>query len=234
MERLSRLIFVLFSTTAFLVACNTAPQILEQPQVLGTLEVNMGNDPNLNTAVFSPVHGSTRTLTPKPDSSIAASLNSFVVLDDLSTTPTQRTLTAVYNITNNSGISLTNLSLVAYAKTGNANASALKSINTFGGTPSNTDVYGVKPAQGTNGTALVGEFYADLQIYTPTEAAALTSSALGANLINPGEYALEYGFVARGNATSHNRTIANGATGQVALSMRLPALADPHHDRCPK
>ncbi len=206
-----------------LVACSTSPTAPESPKILGRLEVNFGSDLSRNSARFFPT---ARTLTPKPDSSISASPKSFVVLDDLGTTPTQRTLTAVYNITNNSGSSLTNLSLVAYAKTGNANASALKSINTFGGAPSNTDVNGVKPAQGTNGSDLVSEFHSDLQVYTPTESAALSGSALSANIINAGEYSLEYGFVARANATSHSRTIMNGATGQVALSMRLPASAD--------
>jgi hypothetical protein len=205
-----------------LVACNATPAPLASPKILGTLEVNVGSDPSRNSARFF----AARTLTPKPDSSINATPKSFVVLDDLGVTPTQRTLTAVYNITNNSGASLSNLSLVAYAKTGNVNASALKSINTFGGAPSNSDVNGVKPAQGTNGSGLVSEFFSDLQVYTPAESAALTASALTANVINAGEYSLEYGFVARANATSHSRTIANGATGQVALSMRLPASAD--------
>jgi hypothetical protein len=220
---MSRFFLTLLSSTTVLVACNTTPTPLAAPKILGTLEVNFGSDPSRNSARFFPT---TRTLTPKPDSSISATPKSFVVLDDLGVTPTQRTLTAVYNITNNFGASLSNLTLVAYAKMGNANASALKSINTFGGAPSNSDVNGVKPAQGTNGSDLVSEFHSDLQVYTPAESAALTSSALTANLINAGEYSLEYGFVARANASSHSRTIANGATGQVALSMRLPASAD--------
>lgn len=220
---MSRIFLALFSSTTVLVACNTTPAPLEQPKILGTLEVHFGSDPSRNTARFFPT---TRTLTPKPDSSISATPKSFVVLDDLGVTPTRRTLTAVYNITNNSGASLSNLSLVAYAKTGNANASALKSINTFGGAPSNSDVNGVKPAQGTNGSDLVSEFFSDLQVYTPAESATLTSGALTASIISAGEYALEYGFVARASASSHSRTIANGATGQVALSMRLPASAD--------
>ncbi len=211
------------SSTTLLVACNTTPAPFAAPRFLGTLEVNFGTDLSRNTARFFPT---TRTLTPKPDSSISATPKSFVVLDDLGVSPTQRTLTAVYNITNNSGASLTNLSLVAYAKTGNVNASALKSINTFGGMPSNSDVNSVKPAQGTNGSDLVSEFHSDLQVYTPAESVAFTSSALSASLIGAGEYSLEYGFVARASAVSHNRTIANGATGQVALSMRLPASAD--------
>jgi hypothetical protein len=220
---MSRILLSLLGSTTILVACNTSPTPPGPPEILGTLEVNFGTDLSRNSAQF---FSSTRTLTPKPDSSISATPKSFVVLDDLGTTPTQRTLTAVYNITNNSGASLTNLSLVAYAKTGNANASALKSINTFGGAPSSADVNGVKPAQGTNGSDLVSEFHSDLQVYTPTETAALTASALSTNIINAGEYTLEYGFVVRANATTHSRIIANGATGQVALSMRLPASAD--------
>jgi hypothetical protein len=220
---MSRILLASFSSMTLLVACNTTPAAPAAPKILGTFEVNFGTDLSRNTARFFP---STRILAPKPDSSISATPKSFVVLDDLGTTPTQRTLTAVYNITNNSGASLTNLSLVAYAKTGNVNASALKSINTFGGAPSNSDVNGVKPAQGTNGSDLVSEFHSDLQVYTSTESAALTDSALTASIINAGEYSLEYGFVARATASSHSRTIVNGATGQVALSMRLPASAD--------
>jgi hypothetical protein len=220
---MSRILLALSSATTLMVACNTTPAMPESPKILGTLEVNVGSDPSRNSARFFPT---TRTLTPKPDSSVSVAPKSFVVFDDLGVTPTQRTLTAVYNITNNSGASLTNLSLVAYAKTGNTNASALKSINTFGGAPSNSDVNGVKPAQGTNGSDLVSEFHSDLQVYTPAESAALTSSALTANVINAGEYTLEYGFVVRVSAISHSRTISNGATGQVALSMRLPASAD--------
>jgi hypothetical protein len=220
---MSRLFLAVLSSAALFVACNATPAPLAAPKILGTLEVNFGTDRSLNTARFFPT---TKTLTPKPDSSISATPKSFVVLDDLATTPTQRTLTAVYNITNTSGASLSNLSLVAYAKIGNTNASALKSINTFGGAPSNSDVNGVKPAQGTNGSALVSEFHSDLQVYTPNEIADLTANALSTNIINAGEYALEYGFVVRASGSSHSRIIASGATGQVALSMRLPAAAD--------
>lgn len=208
--------------SALLGACSTTPALVNLPEtgVLGTLEMQFGSqsDPIFQSAK----NLQTRTLTPKPDSSISASFVSFVTLDSGSV----RTLTAVYDITNNTASTFQNLSLVAYAKTGNSNSSALKSINAFSGAPSSTNVYDVKPAQGTDGSVDVSEFNSDLQVYTSTEATNFTTAAQTAGIMTASEYALEYGFVARQSSSSHLRSITAGATARVSLSMKIPVSAD--------
>lgn len=198
------------------VGCNITPAPASN-KILGTLEMKFGSTEN---PVFSSVN--TRTITPKPDSSITAVATSFVTRDQGAV----RTLTATYTLTNNTPSTFQNLSLIAYAKVGNSNSSALKGINAFNGTPSSTNVYGVRPAQGTNGIVAVSEFKSDLQLYTPLESNTFTSDAQTAGLMTGTEYALEYGYVARQNSTTHARSIASGGTGIVSLSVQIPVSAD--------
>jgi subtilisin-like proprotein convertase family protein len=208
--------------SAVLAACSLTPSNTQPPSgVLGTLELQFGssNDPIFQAAQrIRPA-----ALTPFPDSSISANFVSFVTRDN----GTVRTLTAVYDITNTSTTTtFQNLSLVAYVKDGNSNSSALKNINTFAGTPSSTDVYGVTPAHGTNGSVAVSEFNSDLQVYTQSESTNFTSDAQTSGAMTASEYALEYGFVVRQSGSSHLRSIAPGATGRVSLSMKIPVSTD--------
>ncbi len=204
---------------ALILACQQQPILPASQSLLGTLEMQFGSNDN---PIFNASKLGTSALTPKPDSSIVATFESFVTRDE----GTVRTLTAVYQIKNNTASTFNNLSLVAYAKTGNSNSSALKSINAFGGAPSSTDVKNVFPAQGTDGAVAVSQFHSDLQVYTTSEADTLTDTARVANLITTSEYALEYGFVVRYNGSTHLRTLEAGETGRVALSMSIPASAD--------
>ncbi len=202
-------------SSVLLASCNLAPTpVLNTTNILGTLELPFGGN---DQPRFKP----RASLTPMPDSSISAISTGFVTRDVGSV----RTLTATFTIFNH-GFSFSNLSLIAYAKTGNASKSALKNINAFNGAPSSTNVYSVVPAHGTDGNVDVAEFKSDLQIYTPDEANNFTNVARSTGIMNSGEEALEYGFVARQNASSHLRSIANFTTAQVSISMKIPVSAD--------
>ncbi len=208
-------VFLLMLSSLLLASCNLSPApVANTTNILGTLELPFGGN---DQPRFKP----RASLTPMSDSSISIFPSSFVTRDVGSV----RTLTATFTIFNH-GFSFSNLSLIAYSKTGNASKSALKNISAFNGAPSSTDVYGVVPAQGTDGNVDVAEFKSDLQIYTPNEANNFTYAARSAGIMNSGEEALEYGFVARQNASSHLRSIANGATAQVSISMKIPVSAD--------
>ncbi len=213
--------FLLIPTLAILtLSCGqTSQPNIAQPKVLGTLEIQMGSREN---PVFAASRLKNSALTPKSDSDIQVTFNSFVSLD----AGGLRTLTAVYNIKNNTASTVNNLSLIAYAKSGNSNSSALKSINAFSGAPSSTNIKNVFPAQGTNGSVAVAEFFSDLQAYSTAEADTFTSDARTAGLMTNTENALEYGFVVRQSGSSHLRSLAAGATGRVALSMKIPVSAD--------
>ncbi len=212
--------FFLIPTLAVLIlACQQQAVQPVSQKVLGTLEMQFGSTDN---PIFSNSKLSTRAFTPKPDANIEATFDSFVTRDE----GTVRTLTAVYLIKNKTLGTVNNLSLVAYAKSGNSNSSALKSINAFGGTPSSTNVKNVFPAQGTNGSVAVSEFNSDLQVYTTSEANVFTTDSRAASLMGNAEYALEYGFVVRQSGSTHLRSLAAGATGRVSLSMKIPVSAD--------
>jgi hypothetical protein len=209
------------------VACGQVQPV--SPKILGLLEVSFADAKA--KAVFMPSRLRPQGLTVNSGALLDFNVADFISFDQV--VPAERTLTQIIQITNNSATAFQNLSFVAYAKTGNNASSALKEMSTFGGTPSDSDVYGILPAHGTDGTALLAPFRSDLQLYTTDEAIGLTADARAANVIGALEFALEYGFVARHNGSSHARGIgASGCSGidcnkgQVALSMRLPASAD--------
>lgn len=109
----------------------------------------------------------------------------------------------------------------------NIGGTAIKNINTFGGTASATDAQSIKPAHGTNGSSVVDPLLADMTVLTPAEANQLTLDARAASIIGAADTALEYGYVARAAPNGHVRTLNSGAgTGRVTIAVRLPTSAD--------
>jgi hypothetical protein len=129
-----------------------------------------------------------------------------------------------------------NLTLVAYTKDGNEQSSAFKAFQSFGGAPTSSNVYSIRPAHGmtSTGTA-VDPNKADLQVLTSAEASTLTTAARagGTPIITATEYALEYGYVARrctancSTTPTWARNFAAGNTGQVTVAVRVPQTGDP-------
>jgi hypothetical protein len=130
-----------------------------------------------------------------------------------------------------------NLTLVAYVKDGNAASSAFKAFQSFGGTPSSSQVYSIRPAHGIklNGTTPeVDANKADLQVLTTAEANSITTAARGGGtpIITGTEYALEYGYVARrctancGTTPTWTRAFTATQTGQVTVAVRVPQAGD--------
>ncbi len=211
-------IVLLAFASLFAVGCTLTPAPASNTKILGTLDLKFGSQEN---PIFSSVKNNTRSLgyPSFTDSDFTAVASSFVTRDE----GTVRTLTATYTLTNNTLDPFQNLSLVAYNKPGNANGSAINSINAFNGAPSSTDVYNVRPAQGTNGSVAVSEFKSDLQLYTKSEIESFWVFALQEGL--PGN-PLEYGYVVRQNSATHARSIAPGGTGVVSISVKIPVSAD--------
>ena len=144
-----------------------------------------------------------------------------------------RYIMARFPITANQNFS--NLTLVAYNKTGNEAGSAFKAFQSFGGVPSSANVYSLRPAHGVNASAVVNPNKADLQVLTTAEAQSVTAAAQGGGtpIISGSEFALEYGYVARrctancGTTPTWTRAISSGETGQVTVAVRVPQIGDP-------
>jgi hypothetical protein len=118
---------------------------------------------------------------------------------------------ALFNIKNNTGAALNNLTFYAINKAGNEGGTAIKTLTNFGGGDAGVYAQGAQPGhkmQVSGGAAAtVDTANAGLQLFSATEAGALTGAE---------GTVLEYGF--RLNEPS----LADGATGTVSIGYRLP------------
>ena len=177
----------------------------------------------------------TLALTPSADSGVTFPTAGRVteVIDSGS----NRFIMARFPVTANQNFG--NLTLVAYQATGNEASSAFKNFQSFGGTPSASNVYSIRPAHGVDASAgpvVVSANKADLQVLTSAESASLTAAARagGTPVISASEYALEYAYVARrctancASATpTWTRGFSAGQAGQVTVAVRVPQTGDP-------
>jgi trimeric autotransporter adhesin len=221
---------------AVLVACPQAPTpevkppaVAEpfKPTLLGSLTVELGADGKGTSAQFKPSTIQNQTLTPVTESTLTFTALPLQTIDVV--TPSQRYLMATFNIA--STLARTNLTLVAYAKNGNASGSAFKEIQNFVGGAVNVNNIVPINAMKTSGcpgaaAVCVDNSKADLQIYTRSEIATLTTASAPPNgtLLNAGEGILQYAYVARSSATSRN--IAANGTGTVTLALQVPPTED--------
>jgi trimeric autotransporter adhesin len=222
---------------ALLVACPQAPTpevkppVLEQPpfkpSLLGSLTVELGADGKGTSAQFKPSAIQNQTLSPVPENTLTFTALPLQTIDVV--TPSQRYLMATFNIA--STVARSNLTLVAYAKNGNTGGSAFKEIQNFVGGAVNVNNIVPINAMKTSGcpgaaAVCVDNSKADLQIYTRSEIATLTTASAPPNgtLLNAGEGLLQYAYVARSSTTS--RSIAASGTGTVTLALQVPPTED--------
>jgi uncharacterized delta-60 repeat protein len=160
-----------------------------------------------------------------PQTAVSFASSSVQVL----TNPSNNFLNATFNVSNTSGGALSDLTLVAYHKTGNRVNTAVKNLQNFNALSSAAlDAYavGVKPTNGMTSATTVNANLADLQLFTETEVTGLTTEA-GA-LLSGGEYLFPYGYVARTTGSTSNRSIANGSnTGTLTVGIKVPTNNEP-------
>jgi uncharacterized delta-60 repeat protein len=212
-----------------LAACQQASIVKPtQPSgVVGTLELTFDLKTETARASFAPSSGLRTQAVLNPQTAVSFASSSFSVVTD----GTNRHLNAVFNVSNNSGGSLTDLTLVAYQKTGNRNGTALSNLQNFGSLNSaQLDAYALaaKPAHAMNAGAppVVNSSLADAQFFTEREVTAFTTEA--ASLLAGGESLFPYGYVARATASSTSRVLPTGASsGTLAVGLKVPDTNEP-------
>jgi hypothetical protein len=197
-----------------LAACQQTQPTRGDSRVIGALELGIGANDLTTQAVL-------------PDSSA-----SFVPITGVSVCDyvpfNVRYVNRSFRFTNLSGGTLSNLTLHAYNKTGNADGTALKNIVDFGGA-TGSNPRAATPSQGvTCATANVDSLRADLQVFDDATTSTRTTEALAANpaLLAAGEYFLQYGYLVqqRGGDTDGDndpRTIGANETGTVTIALRF-------------
>ncbi|NJK46346.1 MAG: hypothetical protein HC933_20760 [Pleurocapsa sp. SU_196_0] len=195
-----------------LVACQQPRDNLpaQTDGVIGTLELSFDLAANTARAHFAP-SGLRPQAVLNPQTAVSFASSSFSVVTD----GANRHLNAVFNVSNNSGASLADLTLVAYQKTGNRNGTALNNLQNFSSLNSaQLDAYALsaKPAHAMNAGAppVVNSSLADAQFFTESELGALSIEA--ASLLGGGEYLLPYGYIARASGSITSRTLPSEPT----------------------
>jgi hypothetical protein len=182
--------------------------------MVGQVELGFGQHSNKSSLTRSVISDETQIVfTPSVFSVLTSGGNKF--------------LTATFDVTNNTGAALQDLTLVAYAKTGNQASTAIKGLQNFTGLSSPAlDNYAqaVKPMNAMLTVSTVNNAKADLQVLTEAETSSLQTEA--SSLLQSGEYLFPYGFVARSGSTS--RLLATGSnTGTITISVKVPDSNEP-------
>jgi hypothetical protein len=191
----------------------------------GILELAINNN-QIGAAKFTPAKLGTQAIlnesqlvfTPSAVASFITETNGTRLFDYVSRN---------FTITNNTGGTVNNLTLVALAKTGNIGGTAIRVATAFNG--SATDATTAQLARPTHtmiassGAAAVDTAdisRASFQALTAAEALAIQNDSNFASQNLTGTV-LEYGFVAT-NTAGTGRGIANGSSGKVSIAMRFP------------
>jgi hypothetical protein len=192
-----------------LAACSTPPA-LQPSRDLGSVQLPFGDAVQTQAAI--------------PDSQLSfVALGAAQVQDDAAYNV--RFIRRSFRIQNGSSGVWTNLIFHAYNQNANnAQGTALKNIQNFGGQPVLNPQQAIpKHGMTGSGTLTVDSSAADLQLFDEiTTAAAQTEAGLPAN-----DYLLAYGFLVQQrsgdtDSDSNPRTIAAGETGTVTLSYTIP------------
>jgi hypothetical protein len=215
--------------TFAMIACNQNTPNLETQKILGTLELSIGGG-LVGQAKFTPAKLGTQAVLNETQLVFTPS----AVANFMTETNAPRNFDYVsrsFTITNNTGGTINNLTLVALAKTGNLGGTAIKTATAFNG--NTTDAATAQLARPTHtmiasgGGVVVDDLVdvsrASFQALTAAEALAIQNDSNFANQNLTGTV-LEYGFVAT-NSTATNRAIPNGSNGKVSLAMRFPKPA---------
>jgi alpha-tubulin suppressor-like RCC1 family protein len=235
--------WAVFSAFSLLVACNQAPMVTPPPgganHALGLLEVTINAVDKTAKAKFVSSDAQTRATTVVNDSLIDFTQHQVMFTDNEVTH--ERFVSAVFDITNRSTNAFQNLSLYALNKPSDFGGSAVKTLIdatgasiTDSSTPTASSIaQSMIPTHGmsiaANGELAVNPNTANMQVFTPSEVANVTSLAAG--FPNLSGTFLEYGFV--GSNTTGGRAIAAGngtvcpdstCQGRITLAYKLPRL----------
>ncbi|MEY4530886.1 MAG: hypothetical protein RLZZ156_1607, partial [Deinococcota bacterium] len=215
------------------MACQQSPTTIpsvNQPKAIGSLELTFDSTSNQATAR---IRSGLQTQAVQTNTNVSFTApTSLSVLSNAS----KQYITAQFNVNNLlPSTSLTDLTLIAYQKTGNIGATALKNVYNFAGSsvyPTNdpagiTFARGVKPSNTPSGLApfVVNNAVSDVQFFTESEVTALQTSAntAGELSVAGGEYLLPYGFVARNSSTSRTLAANTNNAGVVNIAIEIPS-----------
>ncbi len=185
-----------------LAACNQATPQASSSKVLGTLELTIGGKSGESKAVLRPL-----VSTPEADTSITIGAVTNVYGVDANF----RYVTAQFSITANQAFN--NLTLYAYNKTGNLGGTALKGLTNFTGGAVAGTAQNLLPIHARTNLGAINTAVADFQAFSSADIAPVQAFV-------PGETVLQYGFVARKDATT--RAFANGETGSITVAYKIP------------
>ncbi len=228
MKFLQRITLTLLTLTTFLTACGQAPNPTPARvfKTLGNLEVTLDTAGDASAKIINP---QTRSSNPLPDNALSFTrkYSSSVDLDAIN----ERYMSATFEVKNNSGAAINNMSLIAYNQ-GNSSigGTAVKSLINFGGTViADTSIaqsiYPVQSLKRNGADLVVDPDNADFQGFTPTDAESVGNTAKANQIIKAEDTPLEYGFIARNN--TNTRTIGDGETGSVTLTLRFERPTNP-------
>jgi uncharacterized delta-60 repeat protein len=208
------------------VACNQSNSAQTLPQqAMGSVELTFDLNGKTAQANFTPNRLSPQAILSPQTAVSFASAGTFNVITD----GTNKLLNATFNVSNTSGGTLTDVTLVAYRRTGNRANTAISNLQNFGGLSSGAlDNYALaaKPTNGMTNATTVNAAIADLQLFTEAEITSLTTDAGG--LLTGGDYLFPYGYVARAAGSSTSRSIANGSnTGALTVGLKVPDSNEP-------
>ncbi len=222
-------LFFLPLLAAILMACQQSPSPSSTPKAIGKLELTFDSQTNKATAMVR-----TGLQTQAVQTSSNVSFNAPSSLSVLSGGSVQY-INAQFNINNLlPSTNLTDLTLIAYQKTGNIGGTALRNIYNFAG----SSIYavgdaagiafarGVKPSNTPNSLSpfTVNNNVSDLQLFTESEITPLELAANTAGELNQanGDYLLPYGYVARSSATSRTLLANTNNAGVVNIAIQIP------------
>ncbi len=214
------------------MACQQAPTAIpsiNNPKAIGQLELTFDSISSKATAL---IRSGLQTQAVQTSSNVSFTApTSLSVLSNAS----KQYITAQFNVNNLlPSTSLTDLTLIAYQKTGNIGGTALKNVYNFAGSsvyPINDPVgitfaRGVKPSNTPSSLApfTVNNVVSDVQFFTESEVTALQTSANTASQLSVagGEYLLPYGFVARNSSTSRTLAANTNNAGVVNIAIEIP------------
>ncbi len=204
-----------------IVACQqNQPFKTNQLEVLGSVELTFDLQNKTAKAAFLPARVSSQALLSN-QSSVAFSSNQFQAI----ISGGNKFLVAKFNVSNNSGAALNDLTLVAEHQLTNQGATALKNVQNFQSVNLTTYAESIKPAHAMSNAITVLSSEADTQFFTETEVAALETQA--SSLLPNGEYLFPYGYVARATGSSSSRSLAIGNSGTLTVGVQVPNTNEP-------
>jgi uncharacterized delta-60 repeat protein len=215
------------------MACQQSPvqTLTPSSKAIGTLELTFDSQTNKATAL---VHSGNQTRAVQTSTNVTFSAPAALgVLTDVGNS--LQYINAQFNVNNLLPSTLSDLTLVAFQKTGNMGGTALKSVFNF----ANSSIYpandaagiafaqAVKPANAPSSVApsfVVNNAGADLQLFLESELPSLQTAANTAGEISTagGEYLLPYGFVARNGGSSRTLNASTNAAGTVNIAIQVP------------